>query len=364
MLERLGFSVLIRRDPRTVPSGPGTAVLLAEPFFSAGQEGAGERALEAAIDLARQRNAPVLIVLTKWLGRPHAVQPRWVERAELLGTGDVAWAAGALGGLLETPPYLVRREGVRTYECETDWGDTARLTLQGAQFLKLRPGLESAVSCGEDVLAARVQGVPGGGQFVILSDPDLINNHGLGRGDAALLVEGLLRGGMGVEAVLVDETIHGFTQTRGLLSELFRFPLILLTAQGALLLGLVLWSGMGRFGKPRTPPRALGSGKEILIENTSKLLGVTGNTAWTLPDYFRFTVREVASHYFIPHNLPEEAVLARLSEIGNSRGFELDPRRVKKLVRDLAGGGRQATERAVRLAARLHRWRTEMTHVD
>jgi hypothetical protein len=167
-----------------------------------------------------------------------------------------------------------------------------------------------------------------------------------------------------VETILVDETIHGFTQTRGLLSELFRFPLVLLAAQGTLLLGMVLWSGMARFGKPRTPAEGLGSGKEILIENTAKLFGMTGHTAQTLPDYFRFTVREVAAHYFLSHNLPEDATLAKLKEIGDSRGVEFDPALMRRRARELARGGRHATEQALRFAARVYRWRTEMMHVD
>ena len=79
--------------------------------------------------------------------------------------------------------------------------------------------------------------------------------------------------------MVFDETIHGFNRTPGLLAEALRFPMVLAVLQGLLLLGLVLWAGMGRFGKPLPAAPGLAAGKEVLIGNTAKLLADGGHAA-------------------------------------------------------------------------------------
>jgi hypothetical protein len=106
----------------------------------------------------------------------------------------------------------------------------------------------------------------------LVADPDLCENHGLGTADHAALVHDLFVRELAAQEVIFDETIHGFARKPGLFAEAFRFPLVLATLQSLVLAGVVLWAGMGRFGKPLPPREALAGGPETLIDNTARLL--------------------------------------------------------------------------------------------
>ena len=94
--------------------------------------------------------------------------------------------------------------------------------------------------------------------------------------------------------------------------------------QSLLLLGVVLWAGMGRFGKPLPAAAGLGAGKEVLIDNTAKLLANGGHADDSLLLYFRQTTRAVAAHYFLPPDLPEGERLARLQRLTRRRTGRLN----------------------------------------
>jgi len=195
--------------------------------------------------------------------------------------------------------------------------------------------------------------------------------RGLGRADHARfvldLVERHSEGG-----VLIDETIHGHRLDAGFLSELFRFPLILLLGHGVLLAAFAVWAGASRFGAPRSAPPALGLGRQVLIGNVAELIAVVGRTPNLLPRYDRQTVRAVARHFgFTPARgtaaggaADEDAALGRIREIERLRGVDPTLDRIRAEAGPDGGSRRAAIERALKVSMRLHRWRTEMTHVD
>jgi hypothetical protein len=204
---------------------------------------------------------------------------------------------------------------------------------------------------------------PNGPEVFLVSDPDLFNNHGLGRADNAVAFHELLVHRLGAQGVIFDETIHGFVHDPGLLEEAFRFPLVLATLQAFVLVGTVLWAGVGRFGKPLPPPAEAGPppGKTVLIDNTARLLTRGGDVSEALSQYYRQTTRAVAAHYFLPPDLPEAEIVERLRRIAKARGVRTDLSTLAERIRHLpAAGVRGVGERAVRIARRLHRWRLEM----
>src|SRR5262249_12499255 len=83
-----------------------------------------------------------------------------------------------------------------------------------------------------------------GRRLVVLSDPDLIANHGIARGDNAWifvsLIQNLRSGREGT--VVFDEFIHGYSpRPFHMLGILFQFPFALVTAQAALGVVLLIW---------------------------------------------------------------------------------------------------------------------------
>ena len=197
----------------------------------------------------------------------------------------------------------------------------------------------------------------------MIADPDLLNNHGLGRGDNASAVYRIFTGTLQAKGVVFDETIHGFNRTPGLIAESLRFPIVLTVLQGLVLLVLVLWAGMGRFGKPLPAVTGLAAGKEILIGNTAQMLTGGGHVADSASRYFQQTTRAVAAWYFLPPDLPEPQRLARLQTLSEGHGKRLSLAALEADLQRLPEG-RRGQDQAAWIAQRLYQWRVEMTNVD
>ncbi len=108
----------------------------------------------------------------------------------------------------------------------------------------------------------------------VLADPEALGNAGLHRGRNAYFLLAVLDhirtddGG-----IVFDETLHGHEVVPSLWRELLSFPLVLVSLHVLLLLAVVVWAAMNRFGAPRSVPPALEPGTHFLVENTARLLG-------------------------------------------------------------------------------------------
>jgi hypothetical protein len=302
-----------------------------------------------------------VVVLPKWdPGKPQKDKPEWLSAVDLLPNSEILRVPQALGDGVPEDLDLVRVSGERL-DCGV--GKKGRLAVEIAPaYLLTGSGLEPVVSCRGGSLIARLD-TGSEPPVYLISDPDLLNNHGLGNGANAEVVYSFLTRELQAGGVVFDETIHGLSRNTGLLAEALRFPMVLGTLQGMVLLGVVLWAGMGRFGKPLPPPSPLGAGKEILIDNTAKLLTNGGHAVDSLAQYFRQTTRAVAAHYFLPPDLPEPERLARLQKLTARHRHALNLAEVEQSIGRVPPGQRGA-EAAARIARRLYNWRLEMTNVD
>jgi len=369
VLARSGIKVSRRRTERTVSLDPTTALFVAEPRAMSRDPtspefpdaGPGDRRLTRLVAMADSQRAPLVVVLPKRLGAPSQNNPRWVQATvrvpsdEALGVFD---GVEALAGI-----ELIDIEGNQEIDCETSWGETFRVSLQSARLLREVAGIDAVVTCDGDILVAQASEA-GEGRTYIVSDPDVFNNQGLGRADNARLAYALFTDGLQVSAVVFEETIHGHIRNTGLIAELLHYPLVLALAHGLLVAGLVVWSGTGRLGRPRRLAPGLGSGKQVLIDNTAQLISVAGHSLDALRRYYQQTVRAVATHYYFPTDLPEPHVLARLRAITRSRGVGTDIADVAKTIDRLGESRRERPETVIRTAVRLHAWREELMDVD
>jgi hypothetical protein len=351
-LVSMGLGVL----PRQAPAGgvgPGHPLILAEP------DSRDPERLKALREEARDRDARLVLVLPKWSPGPaRKDRPDWLERVSLMPGAEVERVVRELGdeGLrkvaVERPGGILR--------CTAAWGSSAvgmRIDVE-PQLLAPSPELDPVVSCSGGYLIARRAGAAAPATYLI-SDPDLLNNQGLDRDGNAEAVYRFLTHDLAATSVVFDETIHGFDRVPGLLAEALRFPMVLGVLQSVLLLGVVLWAGMGRFGKPLPAAAGIGAGKEVLIDNTAKLLA-NGGHADSLLLYFRQTTRAVAAHYFLPPDLPESERLARLQRLTDGHRQGLDLAALEGAIQRLPAG-RRGEEQAPRIAGRLHEWRGQMT---
>ena len=369
LLGRLGVDVRVRRTDRMDMVDPGTPFVLMEPpaprevrspvDVGPLAESRSEK-LEDLVERVLDAEQSLVIVLPKWFGVAKEEHPRWLEtntRAKperLLST---------LNELFEIDLELVEDAPSAVGTVETDWGASWKVELTDPQVLRPNEDLVPLLSHGSGYLAAEFVD-DDGGHMIFVSDPDLLNNHGLGKGENAACSYDLFRYAMGdTGAVVFDETLHGFGLSTGILYELFRFPLVLGVLHAGLLVGLAVWAGQGRFGKPRPLLKELPSGKATLITNTASLLSLGGYLATSLPRYVEGVLRAVASHYHLPPTLSDEERVRRLQAVTAARGLDVDlPALIRQVNAVRVHPGKNET--AMRLARRIHRWSEELFDVD
>ena len=202
----------------------------------------------------------------------------------------------------------------------------------------------------------------GGRRLLVLSDPDVLANAGLAKGANAALAVAIVdhlrpEGG----AVIFDETLHGHELVPSIWRELFTFPLVVLMAQGVVVLLILLWAGMGRFGSPERPTPPLEPGHRFLVENTAELLRYRGHVETVLPTYLDNALQGARKALGAPSDLQGVELEAWLDRVAASRGAE---RRIERLRRqtNAAVSPRHRAGRVLDAAREIHRWNQEILH--
>ena len=346
VLRRLGLPLLVSRDASGRRASAGGVLVVAEPSSTEG--------LRAMI--AESRAA--LLVLPKWTGSTHFAREDWVEEVETLPPETPGGVAREL-----FPAARLRLVAGGGTGWESDFGAVPRL--RAAQLMdEAGGGFRSLVRCAEGVLLAEVPH-PGGEErrLLLLSDPDVLANHGLGSGENAVLAVAVLedlRGGRG--AVIIDETLHGFRRSSSLWRELLGFPLALVSLHGLFAAGLLAWAAGVRFGAPLPESPALAAGKAFLVDNTARLLQAGGHSAHVLVLYHRFVRVAVAEALAAPGSPGSAESVARLDAVAGARGASLTATALAERVKEAtAARGKGAAREILRAAGEVHRWRKEMT---
>jgi hypothetical protein len=304
----LGYATLYHTLPRlgikvadnTALAGPprdAAVVVIAEPDADAGTL--------AHVRGVLRRAPSVLLILPKRVGDP---DPRRRDRVRHDGLLPPRRAADVLA-LVDDDALLERFGGSAAWQ------------------LHAPVAAEPSVAAPQLLRSARIQplvSAPGGGiligevrtddrRVVIVADPDLLDNHGIGRGDNALVAAALIRSLRGDRSgrVVFDETPHGvISRPFSALRLLFGFPFVLVTAQVALATALLLWSGSARFGAPRPRDLTLPLGKRSLIESGSRLLEHAAQLAFLTERYTEAVVRETAQGINAPRGLTYDQLVA------------------------------------------------------
>src|SRR5262249_38555348 len=140
----------------------------------------------------------------------------------------------------------------------------------------------------------------------VLSDPDVLSNHGLGpdgKRNAAFAVM-LINKLRGSGPAVFDETVHGFAAQRAATWRfIFQFPYAIVTLHGVVAVALLLWATMGRFGPPEREVPPLAAGKQGLIDNVSRLMAYAGYQKMMLKRYVEATIQDAASQLHAPKGM-------------------------------------------------------------
>lgn len=283
-----------------------------------------------------QGKAQALIALPKWQADPVAAREAgiWrrrdhVQGVSLLPPGAVRSLARAV--LEDREARIVRKPAAGGWNSEL--GDVD-IRLDSPQFIASSK-LEPIVASPDGILIGQI---PGTG-IAVLSDPDLIANHGLRLGGNAYLALRLIDrflplGG----AVHVDETLHGFAVVPSLPRLLFQPPFLAATLLTLAALIALAWIGTTRFGAPLAAPRAGLSGNILLMQNAGRLLAASGNDVYIAERYAEAVIDEASRRFHLPQGASNRSrsrrALERIAQRSGVKRSLPDTGSPARLVRD------------------------------
>ena len=292
--------------------------------------------------LAQRGGKPTLVVLPKWGTAPDRDHSGWVNYWGLSGAGN---AERVLAPATKLKVRIVRSGGRAL---------VSRIPAEyGMRFPAPRP-LQTFAGAGVEPLITDadgriVLGQVGSGQVYVLSDPDLLDNRGMARADAARAALEMLDylGPNEPEGVWFDVTLNGLGHSASPLKLAFSPPFLAMTLALAAVLVLVGWQAVVRFGPPRVGARAIAFGKAALVDNAAMLVRKAGRERILGARYAQVIRERAAVAFAVPARLRDAAL-----------DLYLDRLRGRARFTDLAAAAAEARDRrALTDAARaLHDW--------
>ncbi len=354
LLRKLGIP-FIKSESNSVKKAKGGLLIVAEP-----------RLLSKSDDTFRSLLAAdrVLVVLPKWSGTRSRNRPSWVEKVTELPSSTPQRVLDAITNPGGKPASKDRAELVRVPKVET-WSKHAfprDPSISGqVQLIKGGAGLLPVVWSPEGVLVGEIW--RGSRRIWVLSDPDVLSNHGLGEDGKrnAVLAVSLINKFRGGGPAVFDETVHGFiSQPAAPWRMMFQFPFAIVTLQGALAVALLLWATMGRFGPPSRDTPPLAAGKHGLIDNVARLMGFAGYQKLMLRRYVEATIRDAAHQLHAPKGMTLAELTRWMERTGKVRGVSVEAQDVLRRAEALIAQGGSDPGSSAGIARDIYRWKGEM----
>jgi hypothetical protein len=346
LLNETGTPVSVRRNPAPLDGQAGLFVLT--PV--AGGDANAVRSLTLGY------KGPILIIAPKWSITP---SPRRLGWAVVHGMLQSNFAASAVA----RPEIQDFKRSGGVQPVVLDGGPYQHL-VSPQQSLRFGPvhNLQSRASDnGTPVLQtangdAVLVGV-GDGRTFVLTDPDLLNNHGLADADTAqsamALIDLLRQGG----PVVFDVTLNGLAPPRSLMQTALTPPFFAATLCALFAFALIGWRAVVRFGPTVRPERAVALGKRALVDSAAGLIRLTRREARMAPRYAAATRRAVARAVGAPRDWSVAKTDAYLDRLGDRAG-ELKPFSDLVAAADASAGSVDALMRSAR---NLFNWKAEIT---
>jgi hypothetical protein len=295
-----------------------------------------------------------LVVLPKWMTMPDREHSGWVVNLGLAGKGAVKEliAKFAKDAVITQDSGIVRTRLTARYEQFDDASKERQISVDQLQTISGK-GLEFDVV--DDQGRALLAHVPGT-QIFILSDPDLLNNLGLGNRDVARVALAMIHSvRVGDKPVSFDITLNGFGTSPNILHAVFSPPLLGATLCAILAAAFLAFHAFHRFGPETRPERVFAFGKRALADNTAAVIRLMRREARMAPRYAQVTLNIVASD--VGQSRDRHGNLAWLGPLEQRAGVEhrfADLKAEAAAVDDVLG--------LLRVAQRLYRWRVGVLH--
>lgn len=298
-----------------------------------------------------------LIIAPKWTTAPHPLRRGWVLKvgARLddtlrvpIGEDEIVIELDHIAG---DHPVGIEPADAFGGAIAAPFAVTSIGAVESLQFLKASEAIEPLLAANGHTLVGKLKDRP----VYIVSDPDLLNTHGLRRVERADLAVGLFKLARAGGPVIFDLSLHGIERTRNIVRLALEPPFLAATLS-AILAGLLLaLKAASRFGPAAAAPAAHDFGKAALADNSAALIRMAGRESAFAPRYADLTGRRIARAVAAPRTLSQTELHALFDRIAGrkdaGRSFGSMARRAQD-VRD--------PEALVSLARQLHQFKKEI----
>ena len=276
------------REDRTPPDTK-EALILQQDEFDA----------DDAVLRKKAAQVPALIVLPKWRS---GMRLTGFAHPVLLNDAN---RVGVLASSLVAGPHMTLSYAGQPF---TDFAyEEHQITLYAAQMLSA-PQCEPIIGTKDAMVLGRCPLLGNTADVFLLSDPDLLNNHGLRLGENAFAIRDWVRQVAGDQRVMIDygrnnwltEDVTRSTRDREW-SDLLRFfqpPFTTMWAGLVLSIALTLWRAGIRFGPALAGPQAIGASKMLAIGARAKLLRLSNLHGALAGEYVKARLAATATTLF------------------------------------------------------------------
>ncbi|MEM8700556.1 MAG: hypothetical protein AAGF82_01930 [Pseudomonadota bacterium] len=264
--------------------------------------------------LTKAQTVPTLLVLPKWrsgmrlTGIAHPVL--LIEPGKIADTLEDVTGGGAAELVYGRTPFT-------EFSYRATDGATLRSRLYAAQMFRKQGcdpiiGTTDAMILGSCPLPGDAQSNEDGtrDRVLVLSDPDLLNNHGLRLGDNAQIAADFLSSQTGEGNIVIDYSRASWLRdpvrepvrerTWADLSRFFGPPFLILWLGAGCLFTLFLWRGALRYGPILRVGGAAGAGKALAIEARARLMRLSGQDGALVHEYAAARISAAAASLFGP----------------------------------------------------------------
>jgi hypothetical protein len=344
LIGKVGITVVKERNGGVASSAAGKLLVVTDPTTLSEEQGR-----YAFGDAGR-----VLIVLPKWFGYRHQHHAGWISDAAPLplGVGDQfirkLGATGKMARAARPDGWTTNSIGVAP-----EFASQMQMVIEDTN---LRP----VVAAGSRVLVG--EQADRNRRIWVVSDPDMLSNHGLFEGrnaEFAIRLVNALRPARG--DVVFNEQVNGYgAPSTNPLTLMLQFPFVVVTLQLLAASALLLWAAMPRFGLPMPAPEMLAAGKQRLIQNAATLLSHSTHPEIIIASYVRLSIRGVARELRSPAGLDWHRLIEWLTRVGNSRGVAVDFPALVRRAEELATSRPGSTRTLVEIVHDTYRWKREI----
>jgi hypothetical protein len=298
----------------------------------------------APVDFSQRfKGDAVFVVLPKWTAIADAKRPRWIVQAQPMQRVAVQEMARAIASDIT----IIRNNSVVPF-VSTRFKIAPVLTRpQLMQSTKITPLISSSAG----ILFGQVK--RGKTMVYILSDPDLLNNHGLDNGQNSILAVRMLDLARANASVSFDSTVQKFSGSISLWRQLFLPPLLGLLVLTLAAITCLIWHVLVRLSPPQIFENGLAAGKQGLIDNSAALFDSREHDSFLKTRYLESAISDVAVVLPMIERNPQTQRATMLDDIGARRG-------VSECFSDLWQMAHAADTSLERAAKRIDIWKQEI----